>query len=141
MFNSYIFSKKNDNEMQNKQFERKLETLNYETKKDKIFNKLNYIERPEFYLNEKNDTKNNFYDYNIPQKASLGYNVIFEEKKKIDNEKMIDRNNEIFSLNNTLPNNIYHNFAENTRLSKKSFIEYNINDRNKQERIEHKYKF
>jgi len=140
MFNSYIFSKKNDNKMQSKQFERNFETLNYETKNDKISSKLNYIERPEFYLNEKNDTKNNFYDYNIPLKASLGYNVIFEEKK-MNKEKIINRNNEIFSLNNTLPNNIYHNFAENTRLSKKSFIDYNINDRNNQERIEHKYKF
>jgi len=137
------FQNKNNNEMGNKQLERNLENIFHISNiKDNSFNQnhnFQFFDRPKCNYHEQKDSKiNSFYNYTIPQKVSLGYNTLFEKKqenlhnKKINNENNID----LFKFNNSLPNNIYHNFSENTRYTKKKNLStnFNINDRNNQEK-------
>lgn len=151
MNNNFIFSKKNTSDMGNKQIERNLENISFQQQEKNSANtnnNIHFLDRPNYNNYERNNSKiNNFYNYTIPQKASLGYNVLFEKQqenlsnKNINNENKIENNIEnnvdLFKFNNLLPNNIYHNFSEHTRYTKKknSSTNYNINDRNNEEKI------
>ena len=149
MNNNFIFSKKNTSDMGKKQIERNFENIFFQEQEKKknsdSANNIHYLDRPNYNNYERNNSKiNNFYNYTIPQKASLGYNVLFEKQqenllnKKINNENNIENNLDLFKFNNSLPNNIYHNFSENTRYTRKknTSTNFNINDRNNEEKME-----
>ena len=146
MNNNFIFSEKNTSDMGNKQIERNLENIFFqqEERKNSVNtnnNNAHFLDRPNFNNYERNNSKiNNFYNYTIPQKASLGYNVVFEkEQENLSNNKNSEINNiDLFKFNNSLPTNIYHNFSENTRYTRKknTSTNFNINDRNKEEKME-----
>lgn len=111
MNSNYILSEKN---IPSKQLERNHDMLKFQKNNNNI-KKIEFFDRPKFNIYEKNN-ENNFYTYCIPQKASLGYNVLFEDdyNKKYNIQPIIS--NKIF--NESLPSNIYHNFSINTRNSK-----------------------
>ena len=130
--------------MGKKQIERNFENIFFQEQEKKknsaSFNNIHYLDRPNYNNYERNNSKiNNFYNYTMPQKASLGYNVLFEKQQEnLFNKNSIENNLDLFKFNNSLPNNIYHNFSENTRYTRKknTSTNFNINDRNKEEKME-----
>ena len=132
--------------MGNKQIERNFENIFFHQKEKKNLANANhdihFLDRPNYNNYERNISKiNNFYNYTIPQKASLGYNAAFEKEQENlpNNNKNSEMNNiDLYKFNNSLPNNIYHNFSENTRYTRKknTSTNFNINDRNNEEKME-----
>jgi hypothetical protein len=88
--------------------------------------------------NSKKDNRNqqiNMHQFILPQKAMLGINPILNQQHNLKETQ----NNNVLSQNNTftenlnsdnLPLNIYRNFSSGTRVSKKSYSNYDMNQRN-----------
>lgn len=131
-YNDILMSKKiiynkNKNLVGQKHLERNNQIYNQIHK-----NNVSYIERPQYSQKCESNLNIDFSRYMMGGKPSLGYNNFKEKKNNTNqftknlNEKNINR----IKLNDSiLPPNIYHNFAESTRL-KRSHINYDINMRN-----------
>lgn len=88
--------------------------------------------------NSKKDNRNqqiNMHQFILPQKAMLGINPVLNQQHNLKETS----NNNVLSQNNTLtdnlksdniPLNIYRNFSSGTRVSKKGYSNYDMNQRN-----------
>jgi len=125
-----IMTDKNDNCVSNRQFERNLQIFdNFHNSNQKEINN-----RPKSDKKSSDEPiKKDVSCFTLPQKASLGYNPFINNVSNNSNKPVQLNNN--FQSNfgtiqeNTLPSNIYHNFATNTRLTKKE-NNYDVNSRN-----------